>query len=353
MRGCMRTSVSLVLAVATAVAMAVGAQAAAMFSDIGSSPFAQAIVKVAVPGVMSGNADGTFQPDQPITRLQAVQALAAGLNVQGAGSIPNYKDLSEIPDDVRPVIAALLNTGAASQQTSQVKDGNISYTLTTDKAVYGVDDPVDLTFTIANAGTTDQSFEFPSTQNYDFIVRQGTTEIARWSLGQTFVQTPTSLVLAGGKSFSFTTRWLQKDQDSRTRSARHLHAARDVPPEGPPGAGEPGLPEGPVDDVPGQHVPAERAGEPRRIRGAARPGDGIAGRGDAEGAGNALGQGRGGRARTAARLRRGGDRPQDHAAAPGRDVGAERADDAGRRLRGRSPWSWTRSTSSTTSRGRS
>jgi len=214
MRVHMRTSVSLTLAVATAVTMAVGAQGAALFSDIGSSPYAQAIVKVAVPGVMSGNADGTFGPDRSITRLQAVQALATGLNVQGAGSIPNYKDLSEIPDDVRPAIAALLNTGAASQQMAQVKDGDVSYTLTTDKAVYGVDDPVDLTFTIANAGKTDTPFEFPSTQNYDFVVRQGNTEIARWSLGQTFVQTPTALVLAGGKSFSFTTRWLQKDQDS-------------------------------------------------------------------------------------------------------------------------------------------
>ncbi|HXX36626.1 MAG TPA: S-layer homology domain-containing protein [bacterium] len=202
------------LATATAALLTSTAQAALLFSDIGDSPYQQAIIKVSVTGVMTGNPDGTFKPDQPITRLGAVEALAAGLNVQGTGSIPNYKDLDQIPEAVRPVIAALLNTGAASAQSAQVKDGDVTYTLTTDKAVYGVDDPVDLTFTVANTGKTDAVFQFPSTQNYDFVIKRGTDELARWSLGQTFVQAPTSLTLAGGHSFSFTTRWLQRDQDS-------------------------------------------------------------------------------------------------------------------------------------------
>jgi hypothetical protein len=204
------------LVVAMAAVPVPPAHAALLFSDIANSPYQQAIIKVSVTGVMKGNPDGTFKPDQPVTRLEAVEALAAGLNVQGSGSIPNYKDLNEIPENVRPVIAALLNTGAASAQNAQVKVGDITYTLTTDKAVYGVDDAVDLTFTIANTGKTDAVFEFPSTQNYDFIIKRGNDELARWSLGQTFVQSPTSLTLAGGKSFSFTTRWLQKDQDSHT-----------------------------------------------------------------------------------------------------------------------------------------
>lgn len=211
-----RTVFAALLVVATAALLTVAAQAAALFSDIGNSPYQQAIIKVGVTGVMSGGSDGTFKPDQPITRLQAVEALAAGLNVQGTGAIPNYKDLSDIPESVRPAIAALLNTGAASAQNAQVKDGDITYTLTTDKAVYGVDDPVDLTFTVANTGKGDTVFQFPSTQNYDFIIKRGGDELARWSLGQTFVQTPTSLTLAGGHSFAFTTRWLQRDQDSHS-----------------------------------------------------------------------------------------------------------------------------------------
>ncbi|HLJ59556.1 MAG TPA: S-layer homology domain-containing protein [bacterium] len=211
-----RTVFAAFMAVASAVLLTAAAQAAALFSDIGGSPYQQAIIKVGVTGVMTGGSDGTFKPDQPITRLQAVEALAAGLNVQGTGTIPNYKDLNDIPESVRPAIAALLNTGAASAQNAQVKDGDITYTLTTDKAVYGVDDPVDLTFTIANTGKSDAVFQFPSTQNYDFIIKRGSDELARWSLGQTFVQTPTSLTLAGGHAFSFTTRWLQRDQDSHS-----------------------------------------------------------------------------------------------------------------------------------------
>jgi hypothetical protein len=81
--------------------------------------------------------------------------------------------------------------------------------------VYGIDDPVDLTFTIANTGKQDMKFEFPTTQYYDFVIRRGENELAKWSLGQTFVANPAPLFLAAGKSMSFSTRWLQKDQDSR------------------------------------------------------------------------------------------------------------------------------------------
>jgi len=205
---------AVVLAASMAVMAPVGASADAIFSDIGNSPDQQAIIKLGVVGVLAGNADGTFKPDQPITRLQAVAALATGLDVESSGTIPAYADASQIPDSVKPAIAALINTGAASQQQAEVTQGDVTYTLMTDKAVYGVDDPVDLTFTIANTGKNDVSFDFPTTQNYDFVIRRGDTELARWSLGQTFIQQPTSVTLAGGKSFSFTTRWLQKDQDS-------------------------------------------------------------------------------------------------------------------------------------------
>lgn len=191
-----------------------GAAGASIYSDTQNSPYARAIEKLSVVGVVSGYPDGTFKPAEPVTRLAVVEALARGLDVKGSGTIPNFKDLADIPDDVRPTIAALLNTGAASQQKAQVTQDNINYTLTTDKAVYGIDDPVDLTFTITNTGTEDARFEFPTTQYYDFVIKRGSDEIARWSLGQTFVPNPAPLYLAAGKSMSFNTRWLQKDQDS-------------------------------------------------------------------------------------------------------------------------------------------
>jgi intracellular proteinase inhibitor BsuPI/S-layer family protein len=192
----------------------VGPAGAALYADTQSSPYARAIEKLSVVGVITGYPDGTFKPDQPITRLAVVEALARGLDVKGSGIIPNFKDLADIPEAVRPTIAALLNTGAASQQKAVVTQDAVAYTLTTDRAVYGIDDPVDLTFTITNTGKDDVKFEFPTTQYYDFVIKRGDEQIARWSLGQTFIPNPQPLFLASGRSMAFNTRWLQKDQDS-------------------------------------------------------------------------------------------------------------------------------------------
>ena len=200
--------------VAAALGLAVPAQAA-VFSDIQGDANQRGIEKLAITGVMAGFPDGTFKPGQPITRLGAVAALAKGLDVKGSGSIPPYKDLAEIPEDVRPAISALLNTGAVSQQKAEKTQGEIVYSLATDKAVYGLEDPVDLTLTITNTGKQDAKFAFPTTQQYDFIVRRGDVQIAKWSLGQTFVAGGLDLILAAGKSFTFNTRWLQKDQDNQ------------------------------------------------------------------------------------------------------------------------------------------
>ncbi|HEV2440589.1 MAG TPA: S-layer homology domain-containing protein [bacterium] len=203
------------VAAAAGLALALaGPAGAVMYSDTQNSPYARSIEKLSVVGVIAGFPDGTFKPDQPITRLTVVEALARGLDVKGSGTIPNFKDLADIPEAVRPTIAALLNTGAASQQKATVTQDAVAYTLTTDRAVYGIDDPVDLTFTITNTGKDDVKFEFPTTQYYDFVIKRGDEQIARWSLGQTFVPNPQPLFLAGGRSMTFNTRWLQKDQDS-------------------------------------------------------------------------------------------------------------------------------------------
>jgi len=204
-----------VAATLVAVLCVAGAPAqGAVFSDIQGDPNQRGIEKLTITGVLGGFPDGTFKPGQPVTRLAAVAALAKGLDVKGAGPIPAYKDLAEIPEEVRPAISALLNTGAVSQQKAQVKKGDLLYTLATDKAVYGIEDPVDLTMTVTNTGKDDAKFVFPTTQQFDFVIKRGGAEIAKWSLGQTFVQGGLDLILATGKSFVYNTRWLQKDQDN-------------------------------------------------------------------------------------------------------------------------------------------
>jgi hypothetical protein len=202
-------------ALVAALAVAALPVEAAIFADVAGDPNQRGIEKLAIAGVMAGFPDGTFKPAQPITRLQAVAALAKGLQVGGSGTIPQYKDLAEIPESVRPAIAALLNTGAVSGQKAEARRGDIVCTLATDKAVYGVEDPVDLTLTVTNTGKTDAKFSFPTNQEYDFVVKRGETLIAKWSLGQTFIQGGVDLILAAGKSFTFNTRWLQKDQDNQ------------------------------------------------------------------------------------------------------------------------------------------
>jgi hypothetical protein len=209
------THVVALLTLAVAVAVTPLPASAAVFSDIQGDPNQRGIEKLAVTGVMAGFSDGTFKPSQPITRLAAVAALAKGLEVKGTGTIPAYKDLAEIPEAVRPAIAALLNTGAVSQQKAEVKKGDIVYMLATDKGVYGTEDPVDLTLTITNTGKEDVKFLYPTTQQYDFIVKLANNEIAKYSLGRTFVQGGLDLILAPGKSFVYNTRWLQKDQDNQ------------------------------------------------------------------------------------------------------------------------------------------
>ncbi len=215
MRRPARTIFAFVLVISAAVAVATFPAAAAMYSDVQGTPYQKAIEKLAVTGILTGFPDGTFKPDQPVTRLTAVAALARGLDVKGSGTIPNYKDLAEIPEAVRPAIAALLNTGAATQQKAEVKKGDIAYTLSADKAVYGIDDPVDLTLTITNTGKQDAKFDYTTNQQYDFLIKRGGTEIARYSFGRTFIQGGFDLLLAPERSFVYTTRWLQKDQDNQ------------------------------------------------------------------------------------------------------------------------------------------
>jgi len=104
---------------------------------------------------------------------------------------------------------------AAEATEAEAKQGDILCTLVTDKAVYGVEDPVDLTLTVTNTGKGAVKFNFPTNQQYDFVIRRGETQVAKWSLGQTFSQSGIDLILASGKSFTFNTRWLQKDQDNQ------------------------------------------------------------------------------------------------------------------------------------------
>jgi hypothetical protein len=102
-----------------------------------------------------------------------------------------------------------------STQYSEVRRGDIVYTLSSDRIEYGDKDPVDLVFKILNMGNDGATFTFATPQQYDFIIRRGTTEIARWSSGNTLPPEALAVVLGPGQSLVFQTRWLQETKNKQ------------------------------------------------------------------------------------------------------------------------------------------
>ncbi len=81
------------------------------FKDVGSGYWAGPAIDYAYStSFLSGYTDGTFQPDQPIPRVQAIVAIASGLNIQPVGSTDStllrYYDAAQIPNYAKPGVAA-------------------------------------------------------------------------------------------------------------------------------------------------------------------------------------------------------------------------------------------------------
>ncbi|MGB9552918.1 MAG: S-layer homology domain-containing protein, partial [bacterium] len=90
----------LVLAVAALLVMTLAYApkvGAVTLSDISGTPFEKEITKLVEAGVVSGFPDGTFKPDQPVTRAQFAKlvAVAFGLNTTGFTS----STFNDVPPD--------------------------------------------------------------------------------------------------------------------------------------------------------------------------------------------------------------------------------------------------------------
>ncbi|MGH2454608.1 MAG: S-layer homology domain-containing protein [bacterium] len=190
---------------------------AEIFSDISGHPAQRAIERLAAKGVVGGVAPGRFQPGEGVNRLQMVLFMVRLLGISGQGvKPPAFKDLAEIPETARAAVAASVGIGSVSSTSAELKKGTITYTLTTDKAAYGPDEQILLTFVITNAGKDEIKFEHANSQWHDFIVTASDgSEVARWSLGRAFLPENKPVALAAGKSFNFNTRWKQFDQNDR------------------------------------------------------------------------------------------------------------------------------------------
>ncbi|MEB2279288.1 S-layer homology domain-containing protein [Lysinibacillus xylanilyticus] len=100
----------------SAIVIAPPAHAASVFSDVKnvSSEEGQAIINLAQRGIISGYPDGTFKPENSITRTQAAKILAGILKLDTVHvKNPNFKDIK--PGDANyGAIAALANAGIIS-----------------------------------------------------------------------------------------------------------------------------------------------------------------------------------------------------------------------------------------------
>ena len=88
----------------------------ANFSDVRSNYWAaRAIADAYATGFMSGYPDGSFQPNQQIPRVQALVSIANGLNIDPGGSINaalrTYRDADDIPNYAEDEVAAATQNG--------------------------------------------------------------------------------------------------------------------------------------------------------------------------------------------------------------------------------------------------
>jgi hypothetical protein len=188
----------------------------AIFSDIVGLPAQRAIERLTAKGIFKLGTD-KFNPAATMSRAEFSVLLARILQLSGQGvPLPRFTDAADISKDDQPAVAAVTNLGTMSPTKAELRKGQLVYTLTSDKSIYGPTDTVFLIFTITNTGKDDVKFEFANTQFFDFIIKNGEgTEIARWSLGQAFRPVNAPVTLAAGKSFEYLTRWFQIDQNDQ------------------------------------------------------------------------------------------------------------------------------------------
>jgi hypothetical protein len=140
-------------AVIAAVILVAAPAAAQIFTDMATHPARRAAERLAAKGVVARLPDGRFAPDEPLTRLDIALYLARALGIPTSGvRPPDFRDVDQIPPGDRLAVAAASVMGTVSTRRAEVRKGTVTYTLTTDKAVYGPDEQIELTFAIANVG---------------------------------------------------------------------------------------------------------------------------------------------------------------------------------------------------------
>ena len=114
--------------------------------------------------------------------------------------------------------ASLLLTPAVAGPIAPATVRGVQIELRLNKATYAAREPIEITLTLSNPGTSAVKFQFSTGQMYDFILSRDGQFVWQWSLGRAFTQAFTALILAPRESKVFTERWDQRDARGRAVS---------------------------------------------------------------------------------------------------------------------------------------
>lgn len=207
-----------VLAAVGGAALVVTSGLAQIFTDMAGRPEQRMLDKLAAKGVFGIPQDRRFQPEERITRLDFFVALARAVGLrEGSGTLPEYRDLQEIPAPARGLLAALASAGTVNQRKAVRKVQQWEVILEVDKGAYAPGEDVGLTLSLRNTAGRPAEVEFPTSQRYDFVIRnQSGEEVARWSLGQQFTTQGLKLTVQPDQQVVVgDTKWKQLDQNDR------------------------------------------------------------------------------------------------------------------------------------------
>ncbi|MGQ0570271.1 MAG: S-layer homology domain-containing protein, partial [Armatimonadota bacterium] len=145
-------------AVIALIALVTVPAAAQIFTDMANHPSRRAAERLAAKGVVTRLPDGRLAPDEPLTRLDIALFLGRSLGIPTSGiRMPDFRDIDQIPPADRLAVAAASIMGTVSATKVEARKGSIVYTLTTNKAVFGPDEQIELSFTIGNTGAGQQT----------------------------------------------------------------------------------------------------------------------------------------------------------------------------------------------------
>jgi hypothetical protein len=86
-------------------------QPAEEFADVVNHWAKDVIVSAVELGIVNGYEDGSFKPDEPITRVQFAALLVRALGLQGSAAVDSFADQSAIPDWAKGELGAALRAG--------------------------------------------------------------------------------------------------------------------------------------------------------------------------------------------------------------------------------------------------